>query len=179
MGKSKIIIADYNSRWPGMFEEEKERLLHCIGQWVLDIEHIGSTAVVGLGAKPVIDIMIGVQTLKTADTYCLTPMVGLGYEYVKKYEKEMPYRRYFHKNDPRNSFGHHIHLVEKGSEFWKRHLLFRDYLRANEEAAGEYERLKRFLAPQFTDGNEYAVAKTDFIKGIEAKAFEMEKRNVL
>src|ERR1019366_6870997 len=53
---SKIVIADYDPRWPGMFEEEKERLLHCVGQWVLDIEHIGSTAVAGLGAKPVIDI---------------------------------------------------------------------------------------------------------------------------
>jgi GrpB-like predicted nucleotidyltransferase (UPF0157 family) len=167
---SKIVIADYNPHWSVMFEEEKNRLINSIGQWALDIQHIGSTSIPGLGAKPVIDIMIGVGTLQEADTYCLVPISGLGYEYIKKYEDQMPYRRYFSKSQNGNVLEHHIHLAEKGSEFWKRHLVFRDYLRVNPEAAREYEQLKRTLAPQFTDGNEYAAAKTEFIKGIETKA---------
>jgi GrpB-like predicted nucleotidyltransferase (UPF0157 family) len=171
---SKIVIADYDPHWPSMFENEKSRLIESIGQWVLDIQHIGSTSVSGLGAKPVIDIMIGVRKLQETDTHCLIPISGLGYEYIKKYEDQMPYRRYFRKSQAENFLEHHIHLVEKGGEFWERHLAFRDYLRANPKAAREYEQLKRKLAPQFIDGNEYAAAKTDFIKGIEAKAL---KRN--
>jgi len=169
---SKIVIADYDPRWPSMFEEEKNRLIKDIGQWALDIQHIGSTSVSGLGAKPVIDIMIGVRTLQEADTYCLVPVSNLGYEYIKKYEDQMPYRRYFSKSRNENVLEHHIHLVEKGSEFWVRHLAFRDYLRVNPEVAREYEQLKRNLAPQFSDGNEYAAAKTDFIKEIETKALK-------
>jgi GrpB-like predicted nucleotidyltransferase (UPF0157 family) len=94
---SKILIVDYDLHWPGLFEKEKDRLDDCVGQWLLDIQHIGSTAIPGLGAKPVIDIMIGVQTLRDADTYCLVPISGLGYGYVKEYEKQMPYRRYFQR----------------------------------------------------------------------------------
>jgi GrpB-like predicted nucleotidyltransferase (UPF0157 family) len=162
-----------------MFENEKSGLIENIGQWVLDIQHIGSTSVSGLGAKPIIDIMIGVRTLQEADTYCLVPISGLGYEYIKKYEDQMPYRRYFRKSRNENILEHHIHLVEKGSEFWIRHLAFRDYLRANAEVAREYEQLKRKLAPQFSDGNEYAVAKTDFIKGIEAKALKQRGAKII
>jgi GrpB-like predicted nucleotidyltransferase (UPF0157 family) len=171
---SKIVITDYDPRWPGMFEEEKRCLIKSIGQWVLDIQHIGSTSVSGLGAKPIIDIMIGVRTIQEADTYCLIPISGLGYEYIKKYEDQMPYRRYFRKNQSENVLEHHIHLVEKNCEFWERHLAFRDYLRVNPKVAQEYELLKRKLAPQFRDGNEYAAAKTDFIKGIETKALNRE-----
>ena len=171
---SKIVIVDYDPKWPAWFEEEKNRLFQRMGRWVTDIEHIGSTAVPGLGAKPVIDMMIGVSSLPEADAYCLAPIASLGYEYFKKYEDQMPYRRYFCKNQSENILEHHIHLVEKGGEFWERHLAFRDYLRANTETARDYEQLKRVLAPQFTDRNEYAAAKTDFIKNIEAKAL---KRN--
>ncbi len=161
---------DYDPLWPGLFEEEKDRLLSCVGKWALGIEHIGSTAVPGLGAKPVIDIMVGVRILQDADYYCLAPIVSLGYEYIQKYETDFPFRRYFRRAKTGNVFEHHIHLVEQGTEFWKRHLAFRDYLRANREAAFEYEKLKRLLAPQFNDGNEYAAAKTDFIRKIEKKA---------
>jgi GrpB-like predicted nucleotidyltransferase (UPF0157 family) len=171
----KIVIVDYDPNWSYLFEMEKDRLNQSIGPWVLDIQHIGSTSVPGLGAKPIIDIMIGVKTLQDADTYCLAPISGLGYDYVKKYEDQMPFRRYFHKNQAENTLEYHIHLVESGSEFWERHIAFRDYLRMNKETARQYEELKRFLAPQFSDGNEYASAKTKFIKGVEEKA--LKQRN--
>ncbi len=169
--RRQIIIADYDPNWPARFEAEKARLLAVIGPWTAGIEHMGSTAVPGLGAKPVIDILIGVRALVEADAHCIEPINGLDYAYVPEYEKEMPYRRYFRKRNADRTRAYNIHLVEIGGEFWERHLLFRDYLRAHPDAAKAYEQLKRKLAPQFTDGNEYASAKTDFIRAMEAKAW--------
>jgi GrpB-like predicted nucleotidyltransferase (UPF0157 family) len=175
LGISKIVISKYDPQWPDMFKKERERLFNSVGQWVLDVQHVGSTAIPNLGAKPVIDIMIGVQALQEADIHCLVPITGLGYEYVKEYEKQMPYRRYFRRSRTENNLEYHIHLVEKDSDFWERHLAFRDYLRANTETARQYEDLKRILAPHFSDGNEYALAKTDFIKKVEIKALKWRK----
>ncbi len=95
MGISKIVIVDYDPLWPSLFEEEKKRLLSCVGEWAQGIEHIGSTAVPGLGAKPVIDILMGVRSIWDADHHCLEPIVRLGYEYIKEYKRDFPYRRYF------------------------------------------------------------------------------------
>jgi GrpB-like predicted nucleotidyltransferase (UPF0157 family) len=165
-----IIIVDYDPRWPAMFEEERAQLLNVVGNWVLDIEHVGSTSVPGLAAKPVIDMLIAVRALAAADAHCIEPICGLGYEYIRDFETVMPFRRYFRRLTDEQNHTHHIHLVEKGSEFWERHLLFRDYLRAHSERAREYEQLKLRLAPQFSDLNDYAEAKTDFIRAAERQA---------
>jgi GrpB-like predicted nucleotidyltransferase (UPF0157 family) len=165
-----IRIGNYNPRWPAMFEAERVRLVSVVGDWVDGIEHIGSTSVPGLAAKPVIDILMGVRTLADADSNCIEPVRGLGYEYVPQFETVMPFRRYFRRLTPDGIHSHHIHLVEKESDFWERHLLFRDYLRAHPECAREYEQLKRRLAPQFSDVNDYAAAKTAFIRATEQMA---------
>ncbi|HEY4235418.1 MAG TPA: GrpB family protein [Lacipirellulaceae bacterium] len=165
-----IIIADYDSRWPAMFEAERERLQQAVGHWVAGIEHIGSTAVPHLAAKPVIDILVGVRALAAADVHCIRPICGLGYEYIAEFEKFIPERRYFRLLSDPTTHTHHIHLVERRSEFWRRHLLFRDYLRAHPDRARQYEALKRRLAPQFSDVNDYAQAKTEFIRAVEASA---------
>jgi len=134
------------------------------------IEHIGSTSVPGLAAKPVIDIMIGVPSLAMADKQCIEPIKGLGYTYVPEYEKMAPERRYFRKKNAEDVATHHIHLVEMNSSFWKRHIRFRNYLRAHPEAVQEYGDLKKNLATKFIDTNEYANAKSEFVKRIEALA---------
>jgi GrpB-like predicted nucleotidyltransferase (UPF0157 family) len=167
-----VIIVDYDSRWPAMFAEERARLRDVVGNWVIDIEHIGSTAVPGLAAKPVIDILVGVPALADADAHCIAPIVSLGYEYISEFESTIPERRYFRRLKDPTTHSHHIHLVEKGTDFWNRHLLFRDYLRAHPERAREYEALKRRLAPQFSDVNDYADAKTKFIRATEQMARE-------
>ena len=172
MQAARIIIADYDPAWPGMFAAARDELVRAIGAWVTGVEHIGSTAVPGLAAKPVIDILVGVRTLAEADAHCIAPVVALGYEYIAKYEAEMPYRRYFKWPAGDGRLEHHIHLVEQGSEFWERHLLFRDYLRAHPDSVRAYERLKRKLAPRFDDVNDYADAKTEFIRRAEARARE-------
>jgi GrpB-like predicted nucleotidyltransferase (UPF0157 family)/adenylate kinase family enzyme len=167
---SQIYLAPYSEQWTIEFEKEKAILLQTIGDWVEDIQHVGSTAVPGLSAKPVIDIMIGVRSLEEADRHCVSRIQNLGYDYIQKYELELPYRRYFQKTSKTGVRTHQIHLVEIDSDWWKRHLLFRDYLRSHPDVAKEYELLKQDLAKKHSDTNEYAHAKTAFIRKIESKA---------
>ncbi len=167
----KVSVVEYRPQWRKMFEEERRLLQDVLGEASAKVEHIGSTAVNGLAAKPIIDIMVGLPDFSVADK--LMPVIEtLGYEYIKKYEDEMPFRRYFAKN-LNGIRTHQIHMVEIGSEFWGRHLLFRDYLRQNPDMANEYAALKKQLAEcEWEDVNEYADAKTEFIKSIENKAKE-------
>lgn len=164
----KITISDYSPTWLQMFAEEKMRLQKILLVSAV-VEHIGSTSVSGLAAKPIIDIMVGLADFAQADA--LVPSVqSLGYEYVSKFEVEMPFRRYFRK-DKATVRTHQIHMVALDSEFWRRHLAFRDYLKAHPSIAAEYAALKRKLAEQeWTDVNDYADAKTKFIQSIEARA---------
>ena len=175
----KITIVEYRPEWRKLFDEEKELLGAVLGI-TAKVEHIGSTSVDGLAAKPIIDIMIGLEDFSIADN--IVPKIeALGYDYIQKYEVVMPLRRYFVKNE-HEMRTHHIHMVETGSEFWERHLLFRDYLRENPDIANEYAALKKSLAGrEWKDGNEYADAKTKFIRSVERKAKEqatMQARHV-
>ena len=165
----KINLSEYNYSWPALFEKEKEILLTCLSSENPCIEHIGSTSVPGLTAKPIIDMMIGLPDFAFSNS--LIPYIQkLGYTYFSQYEDVMPYRRFFKKENG-DIVTHHIHMVETGSEFWIRHLLFRDFLRDNPNVAADYTDLKRRLAQQdWKDGNEYADAKTDFIRRIEKLA---------
>lgn len=163
-----IVIAAYDPAWPRLFAREAARIAEACGERVVAIEHVGSTAVPGLAAKPIIDIMPGVRALADADA-CIGAMVSLGYEYVSAFEDALPERRYFRRyTDGVRS--HHVHMVELGGSFWERHLLFRDYLRAHREVAMEYEQLKRDLARIHEDTVSYADAKTDFIQSVEGRA---------
>ena len=167
----KVSIVEYCPQWREMFEEEKQLLQAVLGEISVEVEHIGSTAVNGLAAKPIIDIMIGLPDFSVAEKL-VTRIEALSYEYIKKYEDEMPFRRFFVKNQ-NGIRTHQIHMVEIGSEFWGRHLLFRDYLRQNPGMVNEYAALKKQLAErEWVDVNEYADAKTEFIRSIETKAKE-------
>jgi len=163
-----VIIADYDPDWPQRYEAERGRILAAIAPWVAQIEHIGSTSVPGLGAKPIIDIMVAVRSLDDA-AHCIEPLRALGYQYHPEFEDTLPERRYFNRGPSDDHY--HLHMVELDGGFWQRHLLFRDYLRAHPEAAQEYERLKRALAAQYRDDRSgYTDAKTEFITAIERKA---------
>jgi len=168
--KRLVKIADYNPQWLTLFENEKQLILNVIGNFVVRIEHIGSTAVIGLGAKPIIDITIAIKNLKEA-TKCIEPLERIGYEYVPEYEESIPERRYFHKGKPPRAQHYHIHMVELSSNFWKRHLLFRDYLQTHPEVAQDYYELKKRLAREYgSDRTGYTEAKTLFIESVVAKA---------
>ena len=166
MTESVMVVA-YDPGWPLRFERERAELSAVFAGAEATIEHIGSTAVPGLGAKPIIDIMLGVPRLIDVEGR-IAALETLGYEYVQKYENQLPDRRYFRKPrlGPRAC---HLHCVVRGSAFWVRHLAFRDYLRAHPDAAAAYYELKRELAVR-CGKEEYTDAKSPFIEGILASA---------
>jgi len=163
-----VVIADYDPTWPVLFQLEKARILGALAGQSASVEHIGSTAVPGLAAKPIIDILVGVSDLHTADA-CVPFLVALGYTYSREQEEAMPERRYLDRADADGSY--HLHLVAIGGDFWRRHLAFRDYLRSHPQVAADYERLKRSLAERYRHDREgYTDAKTEFIRTVEEKA---------
>jgi GrpB-like predicted nucleotidyltransferase (UPF0157 family) len=146
------------------------------------IEHMGSTAVPGLGAKAIIDIMPGLHSLDDAAAL-IEPLASIGYEYVPEHERPseidegMPFRRYFRK-DVNGERAFHMHMVEAGSDFWVTHLLFRDFLRVSPDDAREYERVKREVAAEYNKtvtaasnvNLGYTDNKSDCVNAIMAKA---------
>jgi GrpB-like predicted nucleotidyltransferase (UPF0157 family) len=165
----KIELVEYRNEWAQLFQEEKAALYAALQPAKVFIEHVGSTAVPGLAAKPIIDIMIGLPDFAIANSL-VPPIIALGYDYIAEYEAMVPERRYFQKEVEKKRT-HHIHMVEVGSEFWKRLLLFRDYLRMDAKAMLEYATLKKSLATrEWQDMNEYAYAKTEFVKDMEKRA---------
>ena len=153
-----------------MYEEEKARILAAIEHKVIAIEHIGSTAVPGLGAKPIIDIMAAVRRMSDS-LECIEPLQTLGYEYY--YYPEFPDRCVF-VDGPMGAGPHHLHMAERASDFWTEKLLFRDYLRAHPEVAKKYYHLKKEWAVKYgADRDKYEVyteAKTPFIQSALATA---------
>ncbi len=168
----KVSIIDYDEKWAAIFEEEKALLQRLLNDVHVEIEHIGSTSVAGLAAKPIVDIMIGLEDLSIADQL-IPKIIESNYTYIKAYESEMPDRRYFTRG-LQNQDTHHLHMVAIGGEFWTRHLLFRNYLRVNSNARDEYMGLKKELAKRdWKDVNEYCEAKTAFIRRAEEAAVEL------
>jgi GrpB-like predicted nucleotidyltransferase (UPF0157 family) len=166
-----VIIEDYNPAWVDMFEEEKEHILSAIGCYCTTIEHIGSTAVPGLAAKPVIDILIGVHHLQDAPLF-IPPLVEMGYKYIPEYEKELPERRYLQKIVA-GLHTHHLHNVEPDTQFFRTHLAFRDYLRAHPETARKYSGLKKELAMNHAkDRSAYTDGKSTFVQTVIRKALD-------
>ncbi|NGX48595.1 MAG: hypothetical protein K940chlam5_00183 [Candidatus Anoxychlamydiales bacterium] len=182
--KDSVAISGYNSQWPLLYKEESKLILSVLNGWIESIDHIGSTSIPNLASKPIIDILIGVKSLKDADRHCVERLESIGYQYIKKYEEKIPERRFFVKYKDGNRFVH-IHLTEKNNDFWKRHIAFRDYLRKKPKIVKEYEELKRKLATFCESREEYTFAKSAFIKTIEKKAlpsnpnhFQIEKANL-
>jgi GrpB-like predicted nucleotidyltransferase (UPF0157 family) len=165
----RVTILDYQPEWPALFRQEEALLARTLAEFNPVIEHVGSTSVPGLAAKPIIDILVGLPDFSVADSV-VGPMTSAGYLYEPKYEDVMPYRRYFQRNTGKVRT-HHIHMVVHGGTFWRRHTMFRDYLRAHPEAVAGYAALKRSLAErEWSHMNEYANAKTDFIREVERLA---------
>lgn len=157
-----VILSSYDAAWGDIFSQEKDILLRGFGENSLSIEHIGSTAIPGATAKPEIDMMIGLVSLQDALGY-MKPFEKLGYVYFQKFEQFVPERRYFRKSSGIIPLVH-VHMVEKGSDFWSDHILFRDYLRSNPEDAKRYSDLKKELVTKFDgDREEYSNGKNAFI----------------
>lgn len=161
-----IILSAYQTDWVKQFEEEQECLLRAFNSDKISIEHIGSTSVPNLTAKPIIDIMVGLEDLALFTKAHEILLEKLGYEV--RGECGIPGRIFCRKGMPRT---HHVHIVQEGSMIWNHHLIFRDYLRNHTEAAQAYEKLKQSLAQQFAhDRSRYTEGKNDFITMIIQKA---------
>jgi GrpB-like predicted nucleotidyltransferase (UPF0157 family) len=164
--KEHVSVVEYDPRWPELFENEKERLLDLFPEIIRRVEHFGSTAVPGLPAKPIVDLLVEVGSLDDAKEKIAPVLESLGYDYFWRPswgDDVPPYYAWFIKRDSEGKRTHHIHMVEAGFEHWER-LLFRDYLRAFPELAKEYADLKLALSEKYSDDRiAYTKAKTDFI----------------
>lgn len=144
-----------------LFSEEKQRIANLLEKISPEIAHIGSTSVVGMDAKPVIDIMVGINCASEIDAAEIA-LEKRGY--VSHGEKGIPGRLFFTLGDPPRI---HLHMVTFGGQLWKGHLLFRDILNRNQELAAKYVALKISLARQFPlDRQSYTAGKADFIENV-------------
>ena len=161
--RGTVKLIPYSSEWESLFAEEERLLRSSIGAYVVDIQHVGSTAIPGMEAKPIIDIAVALRRLEDVEK-CIEPLGCLGYEY--KAGEGHPGRFFFAKGDPRRRT-HYLHMVEWNSDPWKSYIRFRDYLRQHKEAAREYARLKRELARK-SQGNRdlYTPGKAEFIESV-------------
>jgi len=167
-GRSRAFeIEPYDPGWPGRFETESARVEAALGDEIVRVEHVGSTAVPGLAAKPVVDIQVSVRSMVPRAAYA-EPLVHLGYRWaLDPWTDE--HECFSRDEDGRRAF--HIHVCGQGTGWERRHLGFRDWLRGHPEDAAAYERLKRDLAERHPrDTYTYADEKSAFIREVEARA---------
>jgi GrpB-like predicted nucleotidyltransferase (UPF0157 family) len=163
--ESKTVrVVPYDDRWPRLFEAESTRIVDGVaaaGVPGVTVEHVGSTSVPGLVAKPILDIAAG-RPPGTAPEIYIPVFESLGY--IHRGDGGLPGREFFRRGVVRS---HHLHLVELGGTHWSRYLRFRDALRADQSIRDAYADLKRALAGQFPcDREAYIAGKSDFVEGV-------------
>jgi len=169
-GRSRdYFLTDHEPRWGEWFEAEAAAVADALGPIALRVEHVGSTSVPGLAAKPVVDIQVSVARLAPRTTF-VEPLEGLGYRFVADpVETECEY--FSREDDPKEERKFHLRVCWVGSDWERRHLAFRDWLRAHPGDAAAYADLKRTAAAEHpNDVHTYTDAKTAFIRDIEARA---------
>ena len=157
-------LVSYSTQWPHLYQQEKDKLLSLLDDDIVDIQHIGSTAVPHIQSKPIVDLMVMLKSIKVVPQY-LAQLQELGYEYSEKRSSNERY--FFTKGDP---VAVHLSLADNTTSFWKRQLLFRDYLLNNPKVAKEYEQLKVDLIKKYPSGkDEYSYGKSAFVENILKK----------
>jgi GrpB-like predicted nucleotidyltransferase (UPF0157 family) len=170
-----VEVCNYNPDWPKQFQLEAERLKNLFGDELLAVHHIGSTAVPGLQAKPVLDLLPVVRDIRRVDTFNQA-MRTMGYQ--PKGEYGIPGRRFFIKGGNRRT--HHVHVFQHGDPEIHRHLVFRDYLRAHPHEAERYGKLKAELALKHPwDIEAYMAGKAGLVRELERAALEWARENTL
>jgi GrpB-like predicted nucleotidyltransferase (UPF0157 family) len=165
----EVVIVPYDPLWPAMYESEAAEIRRALGgKTSVTLEHFGSTAIPGMSAKPVIDIMLGTKD-KSRWPELVQPLQNIGYDFWE--DNPNKERMFFVKGlPPAPMRTHHVHVFEIGSIYWDR-LLFRDYLRSHTDEARQYEQLKDGLAAKFEDDRDaYTRGKEDFVRRIMERA---------
>ena len=162
-----VELVPHDPKWSKLADDEANRILEGLTIQIIGIYHIGSTSVPGIKAKPIIDFVLEVENLEEV-IESISEFEALGY--LSKGEFGIPGRQFFTR-DTHGERSHHLHVFQTGHPDIERHTVFRDYLRANPEAAREYEQLKEKLAKRFPkqSGN-YTAAKSDFILSMDEVA---------
>jgi GrpB-like predicted nucleotidyltransferase (UPF0157 family) len=162
-----VVIVPYDPEWPRIYEDERKLILGIVGGIIRSIEHVGSTSVPGLWAKPIVDIIAGVDSPDDAER-CRGLLLHIGYEDVSVGDNPDWY--YCLGKGP-HSPGFHLHLIKEGSQFYRRHILFRDWLSTHLADADAYMGLKLGLSEKYrNDRVAYTNGKTQFIERIVEKA---------
>lgn len=171
--RERVELVEYNPEWPKMFDRERALIAVALGSVILDIQHVGSTSIPALAAKPIIDIMIAVESLQQIKN-SVPVLKELDYEYCG--EAGIPGRLFFRKYvTGKRTF--HLHCVEPHSDVWHQYVPFRNYLIAHPDIAREYEALKYDLAIKYEhDRVRYTESKDEFIKGILRKVLSGNKK---
>jgi GrpB-like predicted nucleotidyltransferase (UPF0157 family) len=164
---SDFVLSEYQDAWPREFEQVAEQLRAILSLPTAVIEHIGSTSVPGLCAKPVLDLALGVSTLREVDA-ALPALAAAGFLYRPEYESTIPDRRYFVRPKDQ-TLRVHLHAVLLHGALWQQHISFRDQLRSDAQLREAYSDLKRSLAVAHA-GNKvaYTEAKSPFIRKVLA-----------
>jgi len=158
-----VRIVSYDPKWAEYFRTEKELLEKLMGEAALEIRHIGSTSIMGMPAKPIVDILVGVRTLAVVEPF-VEDLKLIGYE--DRGNGDTPGRRYFVKGAEQKRT-HHLNFCELNGLFWTQHLCFRDYLEQHSDARDQYAELKRALAAKFpNDRPAYTTGKEEFVRSI-------------
>jgi GrpB-like predicted nucleotidyltransferase (UPF0157 family) len=169
VAEGKVRLVPHNPLWQTYFDAESQNLYAALAPYIKEIRHIGSTAIPGIYAKPILDIMVGL--IDIADVrHCEAPLAALGYTYEG--EQEIAGWHFFRKKTGKMTT-HHLHVVQWNGAYWLDHILFHRYLFQHPEVAEAYERLKLTLAKKYaTDRAAYTQDKTDFVN----KVTEMARR---
>jgi GrpB-like predicted nucleotidyltransferase (UPF0157 family) len=165
--EAPLELAEYDPDWPRRYEAEAARIREALGPGVAEIEHMGSTAVFGLAAKPVIDVSVGLERLELSPEQTAA-MERLGYEYLG--ENDLPGRLFF-RRDEAGRRACHVHVVEHGGEHWHRHRALREYLRSHPDEAERYAAEKRRLAAGSASHGEYWEDKQPYMDELFARAW--------
>ncbi len=172
----KVRLVPHNSLWQTYFDLESQRLHAALEPYIKEIRHIGSTAVPGIYAKPILDIMVGLVNI--ADVrHCEAPLAALDYTYEG--EQAIPGWHFFKRKNG-DLTTHHLHVVEWNGSYWLDHVLFQEYLFRHPEVAEAYERLKLNLEKKHASDREaYTRDKTDFINKVTEMAYRVQQHRSL
>ncbi|SMF86989.1 GrpB domain, predicted nucleotidyltransferase, UPF0157 family [Paenibacillus uliginis N3/975] len=166
----QVIVSEYNPEWKKQYEDERVKISEALQDILMTIEHIGSTSVPGLGAKPIIDMMVGVMDLDQVGQEQIDRLMKIGYEYVHK--PDFPERKFFRKGKWRAGT-HHLHIYEMSGAQWRNNMLFRNYLRNHADTLAQYYQLKKELEARHKhDRVQYTAGKETFIQEVINKATE-------
>lgn len=160
-----IELHPQDPQWSAVYDEARSVLSAVLGEYALDIQHVGSTSIPGISAKPVIDIAVAIERYPLPDEV-LAAVEALGYTYWGEYG--IPRRHLFFRRDL--PVGHNVHINELANGEFQKHVLFRDYMRAHPADVREYENLKQELAARYDEVGTYAENKSEYVQGILRKA---------